>query len=165
MTSTETDDPTETDRHVTRRRVQASPSQVFALLTDPTRHQETEPTDWVGEALDPSPLTRTGQVFGMNMFHVAAGGAYLMHNEVVALEPDRTVAWRPGQYDEHGVLGSAGWTWRYDLTPDGDGTMVTLTYDWSAVPDALREEFNLPPFGPDFLEQSLDSLEQALERS
>lgn len=32
----------------------------------------------------------------------------------------------------------------------------------SAVPGTLREEFGLPPFAPEFLERSLESLEQAL---
>ena len=62
----------------------------------------------------------------------------------------------------------------FDLAPDGSGTgtgtesdaesgtRVTLTYDWSAVPPPMREEFGLPPFGPVFLEQSLEALDRAL---
>lgn len=101
-------------------------------------------------------------MFGIEMFHENAGGRYDMHNRVIALEPDRTISWEPGQYEADGSLGTGGWTWRYDLAPTDEGTRVTLTYDWSAVPPALRGEFGLPPFAPEFLEQSLKALDRAL---
>jgi hypothetical protein len=161
-------DPDEA-RFVVRRTVAATPGEVFALLTDPTRHPETEPTDWVRAALDRDPITEVGQVFGIEMFHENAGGRYDMHNRVIALESDRTIAWEPGQYGPDGTLGAGGWTWRYDLAPagteNGSGTEVTLTYDWSACPPPLREQFGLPPFTPEFLERSLEALDHALGRS
>lgn len=153
-------------RYVVSRVVGAAPSAVFALLTDPARHEETEPTDWVRASLerDPAPLTEVGQVFGIEMFHENAGGRYAMHDRVIALEPERTVAWEPGQYGPDGELGTGGWTWRYDLAPEGAGTHVTLTYDWSTVPPPMRGQFGLPPFPPSFLEESLEALERALTR-
>jgi membrane protein implicated in regulation of membrane protease activity len=52
-----------------------------------------------------------------------------------------------------------GWTWRYDLTPVGPAnTTVTLSYDWSAVPDSLREHIGFPPFPPEHLDNSLAHL-------
>lgn len=52
-----------------------------------------------------------------------------------------------------------GWVWRYDLEPAGPGrTRVTLTYDWSAVPDRIREYLRFPPFPPDHLSNSLAHL-------
>lgn len=152
------------DHYVVSRTVSASPPEVFALLTDPSRHHETEPTDWVRGPLEaaPAPLTAVDQVFGIEMFHENAGGRYDMHNRVIAFDQDRTVAWEPGQYEPDGTLGTGGWTWRYDLEPDGEGTQVTVTYDWNAVPVPLREEFGLPPFAPEFLERSLEALERAL---
>ncbi len=152
------------NRYVVRRAVDKTPREVFDLLTDPARHQETEPNDWVGNAIDGDTLTHVGQVFGIEMFHVNAG-SYEMHNKVVALEQDRTVAWEPGQFGPDGNLETGGWTWRYELAAEGDGTMVTLTYDWDATPESLRKEFGLPPFGPEFLEQSLNSLATALGSS
>jgi hypothetical protein len=41
-------------------------------------------------------------------------------------------------------------------------TVVTLTYSWEAVPPAQRELFQLPPFPPSFLDESLASLDRAL---
>jgi hypothetical protein len=45
---------------------------------------------------------------------------------------------------------------RYDLAPLGRSpTDVTLTYDWSAVPQSIREHIQFPPFGPEHLPNSL----------
>ena len=162
---TTTDPTTADDRFAVTRTIAAPPEAVFALLADPARHHETEPTDWVRGPLeeDPAPLTEVGQVFGIEMFHVNTPGRYDMHNRVIAFEQDRTIAWEPGQYGPDGELGTGGWTWRYDLAPaDGSGTEVTLTYDWSAVPAPVREGFGIPPFPPSFLEESLAALEKAV---
>lgn len=144
---------------VGERSVDAPPSVVFALLADPSRHRETEPGDWVRAAIDTAPITRAGQVFGMNMY-IDPVGDYVIHNEVIAFEQDRSIAWRPGQYDDEGRLGAGGWFWRYDLEPVEGGTRVRLTFDWSATSQEVRDEVGgLPPFGVDFLEQSLACLE------
>ena len=169
MTTADPSTPDTGTRYAVTRTIAAPPEAVFALLADPARHHETEPTDWVRGPLeeDPAPLTEVGQVFGIEMFHVNTPGRYDMHNRVIAFEQDRTIAWEPGQYGPDGELGTGGWTWRYDLAPAGgaDGgpaTEVTLTYDWSAVPDPLQKEFGLPPFPPSFLEESLAALERAV---
>lgn len=159
-----TTSPQQQEQLVAERHVDAAPGAVFALLADPSRHQETEPGDWVRTAIDAAPITAAGQVFGMNMF-IDPVGDYVIHNEVLTFEPDHSIAWRPGQYDAQGHLGAGGWTWRYDLEPDGSGTRVRLTYDWSATSQEVRDEFGgLPPFGVDFLERSLESLATALGR-
>lgn len=91
-----TPDDTAAERMTAERLVAAPPSAVYALLTDPRRHPETEPTDWVRGALDPvETITAVGQVFGIEMFHENAGGRYDMHNRVIALEPERVIAGSP----------------------------------------------------------------------
>lgn len=151
------------ERYVRRRTVHALAPAVFAVLTDPDHHQDTEPGDWVRGAVDPEPLTRAGQVFAVNMFMEAAGGPYVMHNRVTAFEPDQVIEWEPGQPNDHGELEVGGWFWRYDLRTAGDETEVTLTYDWSRTPAELRAEIGgMPPFGPEFIEQSLAALEGAV---
>ena len=95
-----------------------------------------EPTDWVRAARDPQPITGVGQVFGMDMHHPSVGD-YVIHNSVTVLEPDRAIAWQPGQYDEH-------------------GTWVTLTYDWADVPEPVRQDFGgFRVIPPGLLEESL----------
>lgn len=157
--------PTESESMTSVRTIEASPSEVYALLADPTRHHLTEPRDWVRDAIDPDPLTQVGQVFGMRMFLKAQGGDYEMFNRVTVLEPDRAIAWAPGFKDEHGGVLEGGHVWRYDLAPADSGTQVSLTYDWSQMPQAVRDDIpggSMPPFPQKFLDISLAALDKAL---
>jgi hypothetical protein len=82
-----------------------------------------------------------------------------MANKVEALDPPRAIGWMPGTGKSDEDLKFGGWTWRYDLVPLGPSeTEVTLTYDWSAVPQFIREYIRFPPFGPDHLTNSLHHL-------
>ena len=85
------------ERYVVTRTIAASPAQIFAVLTDPTRHQDTEPGDWVRDSIDTDRITGIGEMFAVNMFLEQAGGHYVMHNLVTEFEQDRTIAWLPGQ--------------------------------------------------------------------
>ncbi len=147
------------------RRMPVEAAAVWAVLSDPARHQDTEPTDWVRDAIEPEPLTRVGQVFGMNMAFPQNGKPYVMHNRVIALEPERVIAWAPGMLRDGKLPEDVWWTWRYELAPvedaAGPATDVTLTYDWTDAPDWFREDVPLPAFGVDYLEESLASLEEA----
>ncbi|MGB0963876.1 MAG: ATPase [Mycobacterium sp.] len=148
------------ERYVVTRTIAAAPSEVFAVLADPNRHGDTEPGDWVRDAINPQPITGTGQVFGMNMFLEQAGGQYITHNLVTDFELNRTISWLPGQLDESGNHAPGGWSWRYDLAPNGDGTDVTLTYDWSGTPQSFRDAVGgMPPFSKDFIIKSLAALD------
>ena len=150
---------------VVTRTIAATPGQIFAVLSDPSRHQDTEPGDWVRDAIDTEPITRTGQIFAMNMFLERIGGPYVMHNVVIAFEEDRAIAWAPGQLDDAGNHQPGGWTWRYDLVPNRAGTDVTLTYDWSATPQKFRDEVgNPPPFEKQFLDDSLAALDRTVTK-
>jgi uncharacterized protein YndB with AHSA1/START domain len=152
-----------TERFVATRTIAASPAKVFAVLTDPTRHQQTEPGDWVRDAITTAPIEGTGEMFAMNMFLDAAGGDYVVHNMVTEFERDKAIAWQPGNLDDEGRHNPGGWYWRYDLTPNGDGTDVALTYDWTATSQEFRDQVGgMPLFGPEYLEQSLASLERTV---
>ena len=158
---------TTAERYVVTRTIAATPEQVFAVLADPSRHCNTEPTDWVRDAVDTTPITGTGtgtgQMFAMNMFLEQAGGHYVTHNLVNVFEKDRAIGWIPGQLDEAGNHSPGGWFWRYDLTPSGDGTDVTLTYDWSATSQNFRDQVGgMPLFGEDYLLGSLATLERCV---
>lgn len=144
-------------------RIEAAPDAVFAFLANPANHKDTEPTDWVGEAIDPAPIEQVGDVFGMHMYSERVGGAYTMHNEVTVFEPNRAIAWKPGKdFGDDGRLQTGGWVYRYDIEPVEGGSEVTLSYDWSEVPEQLAQKITFPPFGPDHLAQSLRTLASAL---
>jgi hypothetical protein len=138
--------------------IDASAEAVFRVLADPTSHGSIDGTGWVCGALDEQPLTGAGQVFRMSMYHPKhPDGGYTMHNLVEVFDPPRAIAWKPG-YVSDGELGFGGWVWRYDLEPTGEGTKVTLTYDWSAISDEARARQPFPPFRPDHLGNSLAHL-------
>jgi hypothetical protein len=145
-------------------------ARVFAVLADPTTHSAIDGTGWVQDAADRVPLTEAGQIFRMNMYHPNhPDGSYQMANKVQVLDPPRAIGWLPGSdANGDGQLQFGGWSWRYDLAPLGPSeTEVTLTYDWSAVPQSIRAYIQFPPFGPEHLTSSLQHLAElaAEERS
>lgn len=143
----------------------ATPDAVFAFLCDPANHQHTEPTDWVRDAITSEQITAKGQTFGVHMYLEQVGGHYDMHNVVTAYEPGRTIAWLPGTLGEDGTHQPGGWWWRYDIepAPEGDGSRVTLTYDWSGTSPEVRDEIGgMPPFPREYLDKSLAELGNAL---
>ncbi|GGR66569.1 activator of HSP90 ATPase [Streptomyces aureoverticillatus] len=133
---------------------------VFAVLADPTTHAAIDGTGWVSEAVDRAPLTEAGQIFRMGMYHPNhPDGRYQVANKVDVIDPPRAVGWLTGEEKEDGHLEFGGWSWRYDLASLGPSeTRVTLTYDWSAVPQSIREYLHFPPFGPEHLTNSLHHL-------
>jgi hypothetical protein len=152
------------ERYVITRTIAATPADIFAVLANPTRHQDTEPGDWVRDAIDTDPVTGRGQMFAVNMFLEQAGGHYVMHNLVTEFDQNRTIAWLPGQLDDAGRHSPGGWAWRYDLAPTDAGTDVTLTYDWSATVQDFRDNVGVPVFGEDFIEESLATLDRTVTR-
>lgn len=152
------------DEYLTRTRTIGAPaSAIFAVLSDPSRHPDTEPTDWVRAAIDAEPITAVGQIFSMDMHFDAAGGDYRIDNTVTAFEPNRAISWDPGQADETGHVEPGGWRWRYDLDEGHTSTEVTLTYDWSRTTDQVRKAFGgFPVVGLDYLDQSLEALERTV---
>ena len=137
--------------------ITAPAAAVFAVLADPAMHAAIDGTGWVGQPLELEPLTAAGQVFRMSMYHPNhPDGNYQMANRIQVFDPPRTISWQPGNEAGDGTLSIPGWTWRYDLTPTGpSSTTVTLCYDWSAVPDSIREHIGFPPFPPEHLSNSL----------
>jgi hypothetical protein len=133
---------------------------IFGVLADPAKHAAIDGTGWVREPLDSQPLTAASQIFRMSMYHPDhPDGGYQMSNRVQVFDPPSAIAWEPGNDNGDGNLSFPGWTWRYDLAPAGpDKTKVTLTYDWSAVPDSIRERIGFPPFRPEHLGNSLTHL-------
>jgi Polyketide cyclase / dehydrase and lipid transport len=136
---------------------------VFAVIADPASHAAIDGTGWVRDPPDRQPLTAPGQVFRMAMYHPNhPNGEYEMANLVQVFDPPTAISWKPGYDPGNGELRFGGWTWRYDLAPLGPSeTEVRLTYDWSAVPDDVRQTGpSFPPFPPDHLSNSLDHLAQ-----
>jgi hypothetical protein len=140
--------------------IEAPAEAIFAVLADPASHAAIDGTGWVREPLDSTPLTAPGQIFRMGMYHPNhPDGSYQMANRVQLFDPPRTISWEPGNEADDGTVSFPGWSWRYDLSAAGpSSTTVTLRYDWSAVPDPIRERIGFPPFPPKHLSSSLANL-------
>jgi uncharacterized protein YndB with AHSA1/START domain len=133
---------------------------IFAVLSDPAQHARIDGTGWVCDPLDRQLLTASGQIFRMGMYHPGHPNRnYQMANRVRAFDPPYVISWEPGYDRGDGTLRFEGWIWRYDLVSlVPSETEVTLTYDWSAVPEPERLEVTFPPFPPDHLDNSLAHL-------
>ena len=151
-------------RYEVTRTIAASPEAVFAVLSDPSRHHDTEPGDWVRDAVAPEPITAAGQIFAMNMYLTQIGGDYVTHNLVNVFDRNRAIGWLTGRLDDEGNHVPGGWFWRYDLVANGDGTDVTLTYAWTDTPQEFRDQVGgMPPFPADYLAASLAALERTVK--
>ena len=137
--------------------VDAPPERVFMLLSDPDRHPDIDASGTVRSSRTHLAITEAGDVFAMEM-HGEDMGDYVVHNTVVTYEEDRVLAWAPASAD--GTPG--GQTWTYVLDPEGDGTRVTHTYDWSQVTMERLLPY-LPVVDATGLAASLDLLAAALE--
>jgi hypothetical protein len=134
---------------------------VFAVLADPAAHAAIDGTGWVQAPVDRAPLTEAGQVFRMGMYHSGHPNRdYETANKIVVFEAPHAIGWLTGYQKDDGELELGGWIWRYDLVPlSASETEVTLSYDWSGVPQFIRERgIQFPPFGPEHLANSLHHL-------
>lgn len=148
-------------------RIKAPPDAVFAVLADPANHAAIDGTGWVRDPLDRELLAASGQIFRMAMYHANhPNGDYEMANRVEVFDPPHSISWMPGYDPGDGNLQFGGWVWRYELAPlDKSETEVRLSYDWSAVPDAVRRDGpQFPPFPPDHLDNSLTRLAELVVR-
>ena len=97
------------------RRIAAQPSAVFRYLTESDLWAR-----WQGETveLEPTPGGR---------FMVRMAEGQVVEGEFVAVEPDRRVVVSWG-WQQHSRMPPGTSTVEFELTPDGDGTLVRLTH-------------------------------------
>jgi uncharacterized protein YndB with AHSA1/START domain len=140
--------------------VPGSPGQVFALLSDATKHSSFDGSGTVRDAREggSEPL-RLGSVFGMSM---KAGIPYRTLNEVVEFEENRRIAW---QTRGDGVLKHlvGGRIWRYELEPVTGGTLVRESWDLSQDRQRrLLKLSRLPAMTEKIMTRTLQRLERAV---
>jgi hypothetical protein len=131
------------------RRIAASPSRVFAILADPTKHTELDGSGMLRGAVTTRPVSGVGDVFTMRMFFSELGD-YEMNNHVVEYEPNLRIAWEPEAGRGHPNAGPPGvpenrWghRWIFELAASGpDATVVTEIYDCSRAPREEREDMD-----------------------
>jgi uncharacterized protein YndB with AHSA1/START domain len=103
------------------RRLQKPIEKVWAALTVPERI-----ADWLAAATI-EPGLQLGARFSLRF----AEGDYRMAGEIVALEPPRLIAWTwPDPVDQPNPS-----LVRFELSPDGEGCVLTLTNTGLGLPD------------------------------
>lgn len=112
--------------------VHARAQEVFAVLTDPTRHKDFDGSGMLRGAVTTELLTEVGQVFEMNM-DALPRGQYITENHVRTLVPNREVSWMTGM----GGRDPVGYWWGYEITPiDEHSCEVAFDYDWAVITSA-----------------------------
>ena len=137
--------------------VEASPAEVFLVVTDPRMHVEIDGSGMLEAASDTERLARVGDTFGMDMDREPLGdvpmGRYQVLNTVTRFVPDVLLEWNVGSRER----GPFGHVYGWEITPVGPGrTRVTNYCDWSGVPEEVRGRFPVVPVS--MLEQSVQKL-------
>ena len=138
-------------RRVTRtRRVDAPPERVFDLLSDARSHVLLDGSGTLRGVLRAPERLGPGDAFWVRM---RLGLPYVIRNVIVEHEADRRIAWaHPGRH-----------RWRYELEPDGGGTLVAHTFDWStALAPSLLERARVPEGNARSMDGTLERLAVAL---
>ena len=127
------------------RSVAAPAAKIFQVLADPANHPALDGSGMLREAPGQPVPSRAGDTFMMAMYRPALG-RYLMLNRITAFEQDRRIAWEPTPGDavasrSAGLpLGaSQGYSWGYQLQPDGDTTIVTALFDCTEADQSIRD--------------------------
>ncbi len=109
---------------------------VFDVLADPTTHEAIDGTGWVREARDGKPLTETGQIFRMGMYHDNHPNKdYEMANRVEVFDPPHAIAWQPGAEPGISLITKAPPT---PLSTSADGSGVTTSNPSATVAPTSR---------------------------
>jgi len=147
--------------------IDAPPAAVFALLSDPNRHQEIDGAGMIqGVDGDAPPIKAIGQVFTMKMNQPAMGD-YRIVNSVTAFVPDARIGWAPkldptcDLAEKLGDMDASGHTYTYDLAEVEGGTEVTQTYEWMSVKDPKFLEM-FPMVSQEQLSATLDRIATAV---
>lgn len=128
------------------RPIAASAGEIFRVLADPANHLALDGSGMLRGAKDQPVLGGVGDTFTMAM-HLPDLGDYLILNRVIAFEGDRRIVWEPtpgntktAQYAGLPVGASQGYSWGFELQPDGDATVVTEIFDCTAADQSIRED-------------------------
>lgn len=140
------------------RTIDAGVDEIFAILSDPHRHAETDNSGSVVSLDQGDRIQAVGDTFTMNM--TKEDGDYQTRNEVFAFQDNLVIGWQNLENITSEV--KVGAKWLYELESQGpDSTTVTLTYDRSEIAsDEVRKMSER--FDDDFLAQSLDALAAAV---
>jgi hypothetical protein len=126
------------------RLIEASPSAVFAVLSDPDGHVAIDSSGMLQDATG-SPLSAVGDSFVVHMDRESLGdypelGRYDVTVRVTGLLPERLIEWTV-----ESERFNLGHRYGYELQRDDTGTVTTAYYDWSTVSEKWKPIFPVVP--------------------
>ncbi len=136
--------------------IEADPTTVFDVLADPAQHPLFDGSDTVKGRLSGPPRLYLGAKWRVRMRLVLP---YVVANQVVEYDEDRTIAWR--HFARH--------VWRYELSPvqgeRGQATEVSESWNWDGglpVP-RVYELLGFPGRNSEAIQASLQRLKVLVE--
>ncbi|WP_343930037.1 SRPBCC domain-containing protein [Tsukamurella strandjordii] len=132
------------------------PEALFAALARPAAHVAADGSGMLRGLSEGTPevITAAGQTFGMEMSD-EQGRPYSVDNHVSAFEPGRRIAWLPAGRGRSPI----GVEWSWEFTPQGDGTRIDVTCDWSRVTsEAYLARFTLPRVSAEKVRATVDAM-------
>ena len=152
------------ERTVATRTIEATPSEIWAVITDPAGHVAIDASGMLMAAADATPVGKVGDSFEINMDREALGdiplGHYTVTNTVTAYDAERHFQWSVAGLGMEAV----GHLYGYELEPDGDGSTVVTSYcDWSGVPDDWKSSGFFPVIPATTLRATLGILERVVQ--
>lgn len=146
------------ERIQVQRRIAATPSAVFSVVSDPAGHVAIDSSGMLMSASG-EPARAVGDEFVVHMDREALNdyplGEYDVTVQIVTFEQDHEIAWTiRGQIEPQ-----IGHVYGYLLEPTDDGaTLVTSYYDWSSIDPAWREAGIFPVLSEGALRATLGIL-------
>ena len=133
------------ERMEVSRPIDASPSEIFSLLSDPTGHVAIDSSGMLMSARG-EPVTQVGDTFVVHMDREALNdyplGLYDVTVRIVRYVANEEIAWVV-----EGNL-NLGHVYGYRLEAIPEGTLVTSYYDWSGIEQSWRDA-NIFPVIPE----------------
>ena len=151
------------ERMEVSRLIEATPAEVFRVLTDPQGHVAIDSSGMLLDA-EGSRVGAEGDTFVVHMDREALNdyplGRYDVTVTITRFVPDEEIAWTiVGQIEPQ-----IGHVYGYRLAPAADGTVVTSYYDWSTIDPVWRKAGIFPVLSEGALRATLGILARAVER-
>ncbi|MFJ8019428.1 polyketide cyclase [Streptomyces sp. NPDC096311] len=150
----------DSERIAATRRIAASASTIFDLVTDPNGHVHIDGSGMLVAARNAGRLRNVGDTFEMDMDREPLGdlpmGKYRVQNTVTRIAPDAQLEWAVGRVGEPPF----GHVYGYLLHAVGEReTEVTSYCDWSGMSAEIKEAMSWPVVPVDALVNSLENLD------
>ncbi len=147
------------------RSIAAPAARIFRVLADPANHPALDGSGMLRPVPGQPVPSRVGDTFTMAMY-LPGLGDYLMLNRIIAFEQDRRIVWEPTPGDavasrnaELPVGASQGYSWGFQLQPDGDRTIVSELFDCTEAAQGIRDAVQNGQSWLPAMHQSLERLD------